>query len=140
MSIPLKLRGCVHNHAHAFLAKLVTKEGVRAHREVVTKKNTRFKKHGVYDISHKEFDAAYDLLNSEARFLKASRAAGISVPSLYGVYQLPTCAALVLEFVQGTPFEQSHFRAEEVAKTFFTVKQLRESRLVHGDLRRDNFF
>ncbi len=139
VSIPLKMRGRVRNHVHAYLAKLVTKDGVQAHREVITKKNTRFRQHGIYDIFYEDFDVPYDLLRHEALFLKAACAAGIPVPSFYDLYQLPTCAVLIMEFVQGTPFERSHFVKQDIVKLFTIIKQLRENQLIHGDLRRDNF-
>ncbi len=139
VSVPLEVQGRIQSRARTLFAKVVTHDGVRVHRGIARKKNSRFRMHGIEDVTFQEFDSAHDLLSREAQFLQASRAVGIHVPSFYDLCDLPTCAALVLEFVQGAPLERSDIQQQELVKVFSVIRQLREHRLVHGDLRRDNF-
>ncbi|HXY86871.1 MAG TPA: hypothetical protein VEG44_00360 [Candidatus Acidoferrales bacterium] len=75
VSIQLKMVGRARGTNHVLLAKVVTDEGVRKHREIVTGKNARFTRHGIIDLSYGESDTAYDILQREENFLETSRGA-----------------------------------------------------------------
>jgi len=139
VSIPLKMAGRARGTDRVLLAKVVTDEGVRTHREIVTGKNARFKRHAILDLSYEENDTAYDILQLEEHFLEKSREANIFVPAPRGVYQLTTGAVLIMEFVDGVPLQRVNLKERDIRKVFGMVKQLRVHRLVHGDIRRDNF-
>ena len=139
VSIPLKMAGLAIGTDRVLLAKVVTDEGVRTHREIITEKNARFTRHAILDLSYEESDTAYDILQREADFLEKSREANIFVPAPRGVYQLTTGAVLIMEFVDGVSLQRVNLKERDISKVFEIVKQLRVHRLVHGDIRRDNF-
>jgi len=139
VSIPLKMAGRARGTDRVLLAKVVTDEGVRTHREIVTGKNARFTRHAILDLSYGESDTAYDILRREEDFLEKSREANIFVPAPRGVYQLTAGAVLIMEFVEGVSLQRVNLKERDISKVFEIVKQLRVHRLVHGDIRRDNF-
>ena len=141
VSLPLKMVGRARDTNHVLLAKVVTDEGVRTHREIVTGKNARFTRHGILDLSYEEDDTAYDILRREKDFLEKAREANIFVPAPRGVYQLKTTigAVLLMDFVGGVSLHRVTMKERDVSKVFEIVRQLRAHRLVHGDIRRDNF-
>ncbi|MGZ4849594.1 MAG: RIO1 family regulatory kinase/ATPase domain-containing protein [Halobacteriota archaeon] len=83
--------------------------------------------------------ATLDIVQREAGFLDACRRADISVPSVLGVCQLSTCAVLVMNFVDGASLGRAVLRREDINAVFRLLKKLRVHRLVHGDIRCDNF-
>lgn len=139
VSIPLKMAGRAGGTDRVLLAKVVTDEGVRIHREIITEKNARFTRHAILDLSYEESDTAYDILRREEDFLEKSREANIFVPAPRGVYQLTAGAVLIMEFVDGVSLQRVNLKERDISKVFEIVKQLRVHRLVHGDIRRDNF-
>ena len=141
VSIPLKMVGRARGTDRALLAKVVIDEGVRTHREIVTGKNARFTRHAILGLSYEESDTAYDILQREEDFLEKSNGAGIFVPEPRGVYQLKTTAGAVLlmDFVEGVSLHRVTMRESDISKVFAIIRQLRAHRLVHGDIRRDNF-
>ncbi len=139
ISIPLKMAGRVRGADRVLLAKVVTDEGVRTHREIVTRKNARFMRHAILDLSYEESETAYDILQREEDFLEESREANIFVPAPRGVYQLTAGAVLMMEFVDGVSLQRVTLKERDIGKVFEIVKQLRVHGLVHGDIRRDNF-
>jgi len=139
VSIPLKMAGRAGGTDRVLLAKVVTDEGVRIHREIITEKNARFTRHAILDLSYEESDTAYDILRREEHFLEKSRDANIFVPAPRGVYQLTAGAVLIMEFVEGVSLQRVNLKERDIGKVFEIVKQLRVHRLVHGDIRRDNF-
>ena len=44
-----------------------------------------------------------------------------------------------MDFVEGVSLQRVNLKERDVSKVFAIVKQLRAHRLVHGDIRRDNF-
>jgi len=120
-------------------AKLVNAEGARIHREITTGKNIRFTRHNILDLSFEESDSPYAILRDEARFLQDCKGARIFVPQPLGVYQLTTSTVLLMEFIEGVPLELINLTEIDLVAVFKIVKQLRTHRLVHGDIRRDNF-
>ena len=141
VSLPLKMVARARDTNHVLLAKVVTDEGVRTHREIVRGKNARFTRHAILDLSYGESDTAYDILQREEDFLEESREANIFVPAPRGVYQLKLTAGAVLlmDFVEGVSLQRVNLKERDVSKVFEIVRQLRVHRLVHGDIRRDNF-
>ena len=139
VSIPLKVAGRARGTDRVLLAKVVTDEGARAHREIVTGKNARFTRHAIFDLSYGESDTAYDILQREEHFLEKARESNIFVPAPRGAYQLTTGAVLIMEFVDGVSLQRVNLKERDIGKVFEMVKQLRVHRLVHGDIRRDNF-
>jgi len=135
------MAGRSHGTDRVLLAKVVTDEGVSTHREIVTSKNARFTRHGILDLSFGESNAAYDMLRREEDFLEKSRGADIFVPEPRGLYQLKTTdgAVLLMEFVDGVSLHRVNLKERDISKVFEIVKQLRAHRLIHGDIRRDNF-
>ena len=141
VSTPLKMVGQARGTDHVLLAKVVTDEGVRTHREIVADKNARFTRHAILDLAYDEDDTAYDILRREEDFLEKSREVNIFVPEPRGVYQLNMTAGAVLlmDFVEGVSLHRVNMKESDISKVFAIVRQLRVHRLVHGDIRRDNF-
>jgi len=139
VSTPLKVAGRVGTEDRICLAKVVTDEGLHTHQDIITNKNARFARNGIVDISFDGSASAYELLQHEARFLKAAKRANIFVPTPLGVFELTTGAALLMEFVSGAPLERVELTGHNLNAVFRLVKQLRRHQLVHGDIRRDNF-
>ena len=139
VSLPLKMAGRARGTDRVLLAKVVTDDGVRTHRKIITGKNARFTRHAIPDLSYGECDTAYDILQREEHFLEKSREADIFVPAPRGVYQLTAGAVLIMEFVDGVSLQRVTLKERDISKVFGIVKQLRVHRLVHGDIRRDNF-
>ena len=135
----MKATSQVDGSNHVLFAKLVNDEGARIHREITAGKNNRFTRHNILDLSFEESDSPYAILTDEARFLHDCKRARIFVPQPLGVYQLTTSAVLLMEFVEGVPLELINLEEINLVAIFKIVKQLRTHRLVHGDLRRDNF-
>ncbi len=139
VSIPLKVEGKVGNEDRVYLAKVVTAEGLQTHQDIITKKNARFVRHDILDVSFDGSASAYEVLQHEARFLTAAKRANIFVPAQLGVFPLTAGAALLLEFVNGVPLERAELTDRTLNAVFMLLKQLRNHQLVHGDIRRDNF-
>ena len=117
----------------------MTDEGLHTHQDIITNKNARFARNGIVDISFDGSASAYELVQHEARFLKAAKRANIFVPTALGVFELTAGAALLMEFVSGAPLERVELTEHNLNAVFRLVKQLRRRQLVHGDIRRDNF-
>jgi hypothetical protein len=139
VSMPLKVVGEGSGTYRSYLAKVVTDEGVRTYREIVAGKNARFRRHDILDLSYWDSNSAYDILQREELFLEKARRADIFVPAPFGVYQLTSSAVLIMQFVDGAPLERLNLRERDISNVFNIVKQLRVHRLIHGDIRRDNF-
>ncbi len=139
VSTPLKVAGRVGNEDCVCLAKVVTDDGLHTHQDIITNKNARFARNGIVDIAFCSSASAYELLQHEARFLKAAKRANIFVPTALGVFELTAGAALLMEFVNGVPLERAELTEYNLNAVFRLVKQLRRQQLVHGDIRRDNF-
>ena len=92
VSTPLKVVGKVGNEERVYLAKAMTDEGLHTHQDIFTNKNARFARNDIVDISFDGSASAYELLQHEARFLKAAKRASIFVPTALGVFEL-TCVA-----------------------------------------------
>jgi tRNA A-37 threonylcarbamoyl transferase component Bud32 len=139
VSIPLKVAAKVGNDDRVYLAKVVTDEGLHTHQDIITNKNTRFVRNDIVDISFDGSSSAQELLQHEARFLKAAKRANIFVPMPLGVLEVTAGAVLLMEFVNGVPLERVELTDHNVNAVFRIVKRLRRHQLVHGDIRRDNF-
>jgi serine/threonine protein kinase len=139
VSTPLKVAGRVGNEDRVCLAKVVTDEGIHTHQGIITNKNARFVRNGIVDLSFDGSSSAYELLQQEARFLKAAKRANIFVPTALDVFELTAGAALLMEFINGVPLERAELTEQNLNAVFRLVKQLRRHQLVHGDIRRDNF-
>jgi hypothetical protein len=139
VSTPLKVAGKVGNEDRVCLAKVVTDEGLHTHQNIITNKNARFVRNDIGDISFDGSASAYELLQHEARFLKAAKRANVFVPTALGVFELTAGAASLMEFVNGVPLERVDLTDYNLNAVCRLVKQLRRHHLVHGDIRRDNF-
>jgi len=139
VSIPLKVAGRVDNEDRAYLAKVVTANGLHTHQDIITNKNARFVRNDIVDISFDGSDSAYELLQHEALFLKAAKRANIFVPTPLSVFELTAGAVSLMEFINGVPLERVELTDHNLNAVFRLVKQLRRHQLVHGDIRRDNF-
>jgi len=139
VSIPLKVAGSVGNDDRVYLAKVVTADGLRAHQDIITNKNARFVRNDIVDVSFDGSASAYALLQHEARFLTAAKRANIFVPTSLGVFEMTAGAVALMEFVDGLPLERVELNDHNLNAVFRLVKQLRRHKLVHGDIRRDNF-
>jgi len=139
VSIPLKVAGKVGEEDRVYLAKVVTADGLRTYQDIITNKNARFVRNDIVDISFDGSGSAYALLQHEARFLAAAKQANILVPTPHGVFALTAGAVSLMEFVNGVPLERVELNDHNLNAVFRLVKQLRRHKLVHGDIRRDNF-
>jgi len=139
VSIPLKVAARVGNDDRVYLAKVVTADGLHTHHDIITNKNARFARNDIVDISFDGSPSALELLQHEARFLTVAKRANIFVPAPLGVFEMTTGAVSLMEFVNGVPLERVELTDHNLNAVFRIVKQLRRHRLVHGDIRRDNF-
>jgi hypothetical protein len=139
ISTPLKVVGRTGEEEQLYAAKVITAEGLNVHQRIITNKNARFVRNGVFDIAFDGSASAYELLQLEARFLRKAKRANISVPTPLEVLKLTAGAALIMEFIEGVPLERVKISEHALNAVFRLIKQLRGRKLVHGDVRRDNF-
>jgi hypothetical protein len=139
VSTPLKVVGRIGEEDRSYAAKVITAEGLNVHQRIISVKNARFVRNGIFDISFDGSASAYELLQLEARFLREAKRANIFVPTPLEVLKLTAGAALIMEFIEGVPLERVKISELALSAVFRLMKQLRGRKLVHGDIRRDNF-
>jgi len=140
VSTPLQISAeAAGRHDREFLAKIMTREGLRVFQEIVEDKNARFVRNGIVDLEFESSSSEFEALQQEMLFLKACKQANIFVPAPFGVFELTGGAVLLTGFIHGVPFERTHVTKTSIGAVFKLVNALRRQQLVHGDIRRDNF-
>ncbi len=140
ISIPLKVVGFKDGEAATYFTKVVTEKGLDMLNIVMAVKNIGLKiLVGVQDAFYDRFESTYSAVNFEHICLKSFKKAGIFVPEPEGVYKLSTCSLLVTEFVEGIPLGNVEITPVEIYKVLNVIKKLRAHKLVHGDIKLDNF-
>lgn len=140
ISIPLKVDASAKGGQSNFFAKAVTKRGLRNFNYVVRSRNLRF--HVLADQKGMLFQKArspWEILRYEAETLKKFRLANIRAPSPLGLFQLDCCAFLLLEYLSGVPLGGAQVQQQNALDVLKIVRRLRDNRLVHGDIKLDNF-
>jgi hypothetical protein len=140
ISIPLKVVGFKDGEAVTYFTKVVTEKGLDMLNIIMAVKNIGLKiLVGVQDAFYDRFESTYSAVNFEHICLKNFKKAGIFVPEPEGAYKLRTCSLLVTEFVEGVPLGNVEITLTEIYKVFNVIKKLKENKLVHGDIKLDNF-
>jgi serine/threonine protein kinase len=140
ISIPLKVVGFKDGEAVTYFTKVVTEKNLDMLNIIMAMKNIGLKiLVGVQNVFYDRFESTYSAVNFEHMCLKSFKKAGIFVPEPEGAYDLSTCSLLVMEFVEGIPLGDVEITPAEIYEVFNVIKKLRENKLVHGDIKLDNF-
>lgn len=140
ISIPLRVVGFKDGEAVTYFTKVATEKSFDTLNIIMAQKNIGLKiLVGVQEAFYDGFESTYSAVNFEYICLKSFKKAGIFVPEPIGVYKLSRCSLLVTEFIQGTPLGNVEITPVEIYKLLSVVKKLRTHKMVHGDIKLDNF-
>jgi len=140
ISIPVKVDVRMGETRFALFAKVITEKGLRNFNYAIESRNLRIRllsdKHGPV---YRKALALYDVLSYEAKTLTEFRAAKICSPKPLRLYQFDSCSLLLLEYIEGVPLGEADLKHKDAIRILSIARQLMDNRLVHGDIKLDNF-
>jgi hypothetical protein len=124
----------------ALFAKVVTEKGFRNFNYAIESRNLRVRLlSDARGPAYRKALSLHDVLSYEARTLTDFRAAKICSPKPLRLYQLDSCSLLLLEYIEGISLGEADLKHEDAIRILSIARQLMANRLVHGDIKLDNF-
>ncbi len=140
ISIPLKVNVRTRKASRFLFAKVITKKGLRNFNYAVESRNVRVRiLADLCGLRYKKALSQHDVLSYEAGTLLKFRAARICAPEPLQLFETDSYSLLILEYLEGTPLGEGILRREDAVRALRIVRQLRDNKLVHGDVKLDNF-
>ncbi|MGZ4903946.1 MAG: hypothetical protein ACXVIP_01325 [Halobacteriota archaeon] len=140
ISVPLKVNVRTSNESRSLFAKVVTQKGLRNFNYAVKSRNLRVRI--LADLCGLRYEGArskHDVLSYEAATLLRFRAAQICAPKPLRLFDTGSYSLLTLEYIKGIPLGEGTARRQDAVHVLQIVRQLRDNKLVHGDIKLDNF-
>jgi|GEM_PF-359395 len=140
ISVPIKVDVRVGETRLALFAKVVTEKGLRNFNYAIESRNLRVRLlSDARGPAYRKALSLPDVLSYEARTLTDFRAANICSPKPLRLFQFDSCSLLLLEYIEGIPLGEADLTHEDAIRILSISRQLMANRLVHGDIKLDNF-
>ena len=140
ISVPLKINVRTCNESQALFLKVLSEKGLRNFNYAIESRNLRILVlANSCGLRYKKARSQQDVLTYEAATLMRFKAAGIDVPTPLKVFDIGSYSLLMLEYINGTPLGEGILRQGDAERVLQIVKQLWDGKLVHGDIKLDNF-
>ena len=139
LSIPCIVEGVRDGEEVRYMAKIINETSALKHRYMTMLRNL-----GVLasasDLRFDEHMDAEDMVNFERYCLTQIRGQDLKAPAVIGVHRLnPDDYMLVTEYIAGQPLSEVSITGDGIDQVLDIVKTMHEHRLVHGDVKLDNF-
>ncbi len=141
LSIPCIVRGvCKKTRSERkFLAKVMNERSALKHKYMTLFRNIGVIAGGV-DLKFDEYHCGLEMGLYEQSCLEKLRNASVNAPKVYGLHKLGGGDyMLVMEFIEGEPLSRAEISGEMMDQLFLILKKMRESGILHGDVKLDNF-
>jgi len=140
ISVPFKVNVRTCNESQTLFVKVLTEKGLRNFNYAIESRNLRILiLANLCGLRYKKAGSKQDVLTYEAATLMRFKAARICAPTPLKVFDTEFYSLLMLEYIKGTPLGGGILRQGDAERVLHVVKHLWDSRLVHGDIKLDNF-
>lgn len=122
-----------------YLAKIINDRSAIKYKYITFLRNLAIMAGGA-DIRFEEYSNAWDMVRSERNCLEELRSRSVDTPAVLGLHRLnEDDYILIMEFIEGEPLSRVSIGRSEIDSVFRIVKTMHDNKLVHGDIKLDNF-
>ncbi|WP_158308914.1 RIO1 family regulatory kinase/ATPase domain-containing protein [Methanocella arvoryzae] len=139
LSIPCVVKGRREGRPVKYLAKIINDQSAVKHRYMTMLRNLGIIAGGA-EMWFETYEDARDMASFERHCLSRLREEGVNAPAVLGMHQLnEDDYMLVTEFIEGRTLSDVAMGVEEISEVLAILKKMHDSKVIHGDIKLDNF-
>ncbi len=139
LSIPCVVEGRKDGRPVKYMAKIINDQSAVKHRYMTMLRNLGIIAGGV-EFWFEQYDSARDMASFERHCLDRLREKGVNSPAVMGMHSLnEEDYMLVTEFIEGKTLSDVTLGTAEISDVLATLKKMHDSKVIHGDIKLDNF-